>query len=352
MQEIYINTIGTYLHIKDKMFELRVKNRETKEVIKKTVAAHKVKSIIFTVNAAMSTEAIGLALKNNIDVVMLDGLGKPLGRFWHSKLGSTTVIRKQQLKASLNNTAVLWIKKWLCQKIENQAQFLKDLKKHRAEKYGDFLADKIERITNLKTSVEKIEANTVDDIAETLRGLEGTAGRLYFETLSHLLAKTYPFKGRSMRPAKDSFNAFLNYAYGILYSKVEKALIIAGIDPYIGFMHRDDYNYKSMLYDFIEPYRIYADTVVFRLFSAKKVNKAHTDEITNGFSLNKEGKELLVNHFLKYLEEDKIKHNRRLLTRFHALQLNAHRFANELLGQDNEVIDNTTSDDILEKPKP
>jgi CRISPR-associated endonuclease Cas1 len=74
---------------------------------------------------------------------------------------------------------------------------------------------------------------------------------------------TCTFKGRSSRPAEDPFNAFLNYAYGVLYSRVEKALIIAGVDPFVGFMHRDDYNMKSMVFDFIEPYRIYAEETVF-----------------------------------------------------------------------------------------
>jgi len=167
--------------------------------------------------------------------------------------------------------------------------------------------------------------------ADTIRGLEGTAGRIYFQTLSSLLSKQYQFDGRSFRPAKDPFNTFLNYAYGILYSRVEKALIIAGLDPYIGFMHRDDYNMKSMVFDFIEPYRIYADEVIFKLFSAKKINDAHCDKITNGYSLNAEGKNLLIKHFFKYFEEDKIKYKGRNQSRANALQMDAHTFATELI---------------------
>jgi CRISPR-associated protein Cas1 len=178
----------------------------------------------------------------------------------------------------------------------------------------------------------------VSEIAETLRGLEGTAGRIYFETLSRLLAKEYQFSGRSSRPAQDAFNAFLNYAYGMLYSKVERALIIAGLDPYLGFLHRDDYNQLSFVFDFIEPYRIYADTVVFRLFSAKKVNQSHTDQITNGFSLNQAGKELLVVAFNKYLEEDTIRYRGRNQTRSNGLQMDAHTFANSLIAPKEETV--------------
>jgi len=93
----------------------------------------------------------------------------------------------------------------------------------------------------------------------------------------------------------------LNYAYAILYGKVEKALIIAGIDPFVGFLHRDDYNYKSMVYDFIEPYRIFVEVPIFRLFSAKKIKQEHIDEIANGVTLNASGKEILVEKLNKAL---------------------------------------------------
>ena len=146
-----------------------------------------------------------------------------------------------------------------------------------------------------------------------------------------MLNDRYKFEGRSFRPAKDSFNAFLNYAYGVLYSRVEKVLIIAGIDPYIGFMHRDDYNTKSMVFDFIEPYRIYADEVVFKLFSAKKVNDVHTDLITNGVTLNASGKNLLMEALIKFLDEAKIRYKGRNQSRINAMQMEAHQFANSLI---------------------
>jgi CRISPR-associated protein Cas1 len=110
--------------------------------------------------------------------------------------------------------------------------------------------------------------------------------------------------------------------------------MIAGLDPYVGFLHRDDYNQKSMVFDFIEPYRIFVETTVFRLCSAKKVNKAHTDEITNGITLNKEGKELLVTALNNYMEVETIRYKGRNQTRANAMQQDAHTFANELIKHD------------------
>jgi len=207
-----------------------------------------------------------------------------------------------------------------------------------------FLNDKITRLENLIVSVHKLDTDKIEGIADTVRGLEGTAGRLYFETINYVLPDQYQFNGRSMRPAKDSFNAFLNYGFGVLYSRIEKSLMIAGLDPYVGFLHRDDYNQKSMVFDFIEPYRIQVETIVFRLFSAKKVNKAHTDEITNGITLNKEGKELLITALNTYMESETIRYKGRNQTRANAMQQDAHTFANGLIG--NKMPEDFPNDDI------
>lgn len=329
--QLFIDTYGTYVHVKDEMFEVRIPDTDKKNEYKKHhFAAKKVTGILMPKAAALSTDAIILALKYNVDIVFVDYNGHPIGRVWHSKLGSTTRIRKAQLHASMNRDGVIWVKQWVAEKMLNQIDFIKSLKKHRSSMMA-FLDEKVERIMNLHLSLSMLDADTVTEIAETIRGLEGTAGRIYFHTLSKVLPTEYCFAGRSSRPAKDPFNAFLNYAYGMLYGKIEKALIIAGIDPYLGFLHRDDYNQLSMVYDFIEPYRINAETVVFRLFSGKKVNKSHTDVISNGFSLNKSGKELLVQAYNRFMDVDVIRHRGRNQTRSNSIQMDAHSFANKMI---------------------
>jgi CRISPR-associated protein Cas1 len=326
--QLVINTYGTYLHIKDELFEVRIKKDGI--VQKHHFASQKVKSILLSKGAAISTDAIILAVKNNIDILVFEYDGTPIGRFWHSRPGSTSRIRKKQLEASLNEIGVKWVKNWLETKIDNQSGFLARLKKNRVGK-ASMLEEKIESIKGLKKKIAGLEATEISEIDDRMRGLEGTAGRIYFQTLSELLSERYKFSGWSFRPAKDPYNAFLNYAYGILYSRVEKTLTIAGLDPFVGFMHRDDYNTKSLVFDFIEPYRIIADEVVFKLFSAKKVNDNHCDKITKGYSLNAEGKNLLVQHFFKFFDEDKIRYKNRNQTRSNAMQLEAHHFANQLI---------------------
>lgn len=99
----------------------------------------------------------------------------------------------------------------------------------------------------------------------TIRGIEGIATKQYFKAINLWLPDAYKFEKRSQQPANDMFNAMLNYAYGILYAKVEWAIINAGIDPYVGIMHRDEYNKPVLTYDLIEPFRIWADYIIIEL---------------------------------------------------------------------------------------
>ena len=332
---IFLHSYGTYLHVKDQLFEIKIPE-ENGRTRKEEIPPKKVKSIWLSPHTALSSSAVALALKFNIDIVFLENNGTPLGRIWHSKLGSTTLIRKKQLAASLDQRAVRTIRNWLTRKLDNQLELLQSLGKHRKAARAD-LADRCDRIAALAQSITRAEALQIDEIADQLRGWEGTAGRLYFGMLSQVLPTNYQFSGRSFRPAKDVFNALLNYGYGILYSRTERALMLAGIDPYVGFLHRDDYNHRSMVFDFIEPYRAWIDLPVFRLCSGKKVNQEHYESLADGVGLTKTGRQLCSQAVIDYLDDDKIKYKNRKTSRANVMQMQAYAFANELIGKDGEL---------------
>ncbi len=327
--QLFIDTFGTFLHVKDQMFEIIIP--QTKEEKKKhLIPPDKISNMLIGNGVSVSSDAIKLALVNNIDILFVEYDGMPYGRVWHGKLGSTAKIRRAQLIAGATQIGVTFVKEWICEKLNNQVEFLMKLKKHRTEK-AEYIDFQISTILGCLNNIKEAEGESIGDIDNLFRGNEGVAGRIYFETLSELIPSEYKFDGRSKRPAMDPFNAFLNYAYGILYGRIEKVLIIAGIDPFLGFLHRDDYNQKSMVFDFIEPFRVLADETVFKLFAAKKVNNNHTDKLEKGYSLNKEGKALLINTFTSVLDEDTVKYKSKNYTNSHFMQLKAFEFAGRLI---------------------
>lgn len=114
--QLVINTRGSYLRKKHNCF--LVKNDE--KVFE--VSANKVDSILITTAAYISTDAIKFAVENNIDIVFLDYFGDPYGRVWHSKLGSTTLIRRRQLEIYETPEGLRLAKRWVVKKINNQIE--------------------------------------------------------------------------------------------------------------------------------------------------------------------------------------------------------------------------------------
>lgn len=322
--ELYLNTYGTYLHKRGSMFEVKIGEE------KKSISAARISSIIISNAAQITTDAIQLALEYNIDILFLDQYGDPYGRIWFPRMGSSTYIRRKLLEIYADDSGLNYVKKWVGHKIQNQFDFLQELLQKRPG-LEESLGQEIAKINLLSEQLQDV-SGTLSTNMGRIMGLEGNSARVYFSVLSILLPDKYRYKGRSSRPAKDAFNACLNYGYGILYGKVERALVIAGLDPYIGLLHTDNYNKKSLVYDFIEPYRILVEKPVFYLFSRRKVNEAHYDEINQGVTLNDEGKKLLVPHLMEYF--DKIERygnmNLKLIAR---IQADAHNFANQLIGK-------------------
>lgn len=344
--QLVLNTPGAYLRIRDGCFHITVEGQS------KLVSPKKVESILISSAVKLSSAALQLAVENNIDVVFLDKFGAPFGRLWHAKLGSTTRIRRGQLVASTSSEGLGYALRWVQQKLDNQIEFLTTLANKRPakqEQLGVYLSqiqiirDKLKSFDakNPNAASQEHEAALplapcpVPLAADSLRGLEGTAGRIYFEALSFVQPEQFPFQGRSRQPAKDEFNCILNYCYGVLYGLVERACMLSGLEPYLGFFHADNYNKKSLVFDLIEPYRIWAEETTVYLFSQRQVKKEMFDKIQNGMTLNKEGKQVVIAAFNERLDST-MRHKGRNLSRRNLIQFDCQAFAQELLKIDLE----------------
>jgi len=298
---------------------------------KEDISVKKVEQIMITTAAAISTDAILLAVDNNIDIVFLKYNGEPYGRVWHSKLGSISTIRRKQLMLQDNKYGLELVKEWIRQKLQNQKDFLKNLLMNRRdEKRQGIIRDAIEKIHELQEKVKKLSASDIDEARYSLQGFEGSAGRIYFQTLGQLMPEKYRFESRSRNPAKDAFNCMLNYSYGVLYSQVEKACIIAGLDPYIGIMHTDNYNRQALVYDIVELYRGYMDEIVFKLFTGKKIKEEYFNPVEGGVYLNEDGKRVLIEAINKTMS-GKIKYKGKNIELQNIMQYDCHRIANQIL---------------------
>jgi CRISPR-associated protein Cas1 len=326
--QLVINTYGSYLQKNGDCFKVKTDEKVFE------ISCKKVESILISTAAYITTDAIKMAVENNIDIVFMDEHGDPYGRVWHSKLGSTTLIRRRQLEIAETDEGFNLALDWVKTKFGNQIDLLKRLRQTRPHKSAE-ITSFIDKIDNIGNGLLRL-SGTLSDNRGSIMGIEGSCGRIYFEALSSLMPDRFQFKGRSRNPAKDEFNALLNYSYGVLYSRVEKACIVAGLDPYVGFIHTDHYNKKSMVFDLIENYRIWGDETIVNLFASRKVKVEHFDAIPNGFTLNKDGKAVLLTAFTEFMDES-IRYRGRNIKRDNIIQFDCHRIANQLIGDQDEA---------------
>lgn len=295
--DLILNTFGTSLSRDNEGFV--ISNSESRQ----RIPVDGITSIQISKGAQITSDAVLLAIEKEIEVLFMDKSGNPMGRIWSPKYGSVSTIRKGQLSFTFSKEAVAWIKGVIRQKIENQQALL--LLMNTDERVNpDYVQKSINRLEDYRTKIEKIDGEIVADIAPTLRGWEGVASKIFFEAMNCFLPESYRFDSRSQHPAKDIANAMLNYGYGLLYGKIEGALIKVGIDPYIGVMHRDDYNRPVLVYDVIELYRVWVEYVVYSLLIQDVVSDDYYSVKEDGsYWLEPLGRRVLIQSMNDYLEE-------------------------------------------------
>ncbi|MCF8222302.1 MAG: CRISPR-associated endonuclease Cas1 [Bacteroidales bacterium] len=295
--DLILNTFGTSL----------LKENDNLIIIhkdgKQKIHPEKIKSIIIGRGAQISSDATILAINHQIDIFFVDRAGDPVGRVWSVKYGSVTTIRRQQLDFTFSNKATEWIKKIIAEKIGNQIAII--LSFAPGDEYTISRTETaIRKLNDYKTKVENITVDIISEISRTLRGWEGASGRVYFETLNLFLPEQFKSKGRSQHPATDPINCLLNYGYGILYGKIESALVKAGVDPYIGIFHREDYNRPVLVFDIIEKFRVWVDYVVLTLIIQEAIDEeCYSVKEDGSYWLEGLGKRILIQSLNDYMEE-------------------------------------------------
>lgn len=111
---------------------------------------------------------------------------------------------------------------------------------------------------------------------DQLRGTEGGLTKAYYREFGRLIKKqSFRFDGRNKRPPRDPINALLSLAYTLLYDNCLTAALLAGFDPYFGFLHEEYYGRPSLACDLQEEWRpTAADRFVLNLIHREEVSPA------------------------------------------------------------------------------
>lgn len=288
---------------------------------RKEYSSDKIAQIIFAAPSAISSEAIRLAVDKNIDLVYLDFRGNPYARTYRTILGGTTLTRKKQLEATISEKGTKLVIKIVESKITSQLNFIKALFKDRKSN------SELKKLASYKPSKNIFNKNkSIDLIRQSLLGSEGAMASIYFKALGLITG----FSKRDPK-LKDEFNICLNYAYGILYSEVERACILAGLDPYLGFYHTDRYGKPCLVLDLIELFRVaVADRAVVTMFTRKEINNKDFDK-RGSLTLSNSGRKKIITSVIRRLNTQ-INYNGKKLTLKNIILSQAREIAGYLLG--------------------
>jgi CRISPR-associated endonuclease Cas1 len=146
-------------------------------------------------------------------------------------------------------------KEFIKGKAKNQINYLKY-----QNKYHKKLDNSISRMEELLKIAKK--ATTTSE----LMGYEGSISQIYWDSIRQILDAS--FEKRVTFGAKDIVNSSLNYAYAILYGKVQHSLVYAGLSLNISFLHSIEKNKPTLTFDMIEEFRTFiVDRTIFAMIN-------------------------------------------------------------------------------------
>ncbi|MEM5947015.1 CRISPR-associated endonuclease Cas1 [Spirochaetia bacterium 38H-sp] len=236
---------------------------------------HRTDRIIIIGSVAITSNALKLIMRHKVDTVFLSKNGRFNGKLEFSD-GKNVFLRKKQYDLLENeNKKIEIIRSIIRGKIRNQISFMQ-----RINRKNDNVG--IER--NIREAQKNLSAIEKTSNIDALRGYEGYGSKLFFSSLKeNILPEWANFKGRSMHPPKDEVNAVLSFLYTLLLYRIDAAIMIEGLDPYVGYLHTLDYGKRALCFDLIEEYRTsICDTLTCALFNLGILKKS--DFIEKDFS--------------------------------------------------------------------
>ena len=146
---------------------------------------------------------------------------------------------------------------------------------------------------------EQLPAIAAASDLDVLRGLEGEVSARYFAAFDHMILnqkEDFCFQDRNRRPPMDNVNALLSFAYSILANDCGSALESAGLDSYVGFLHRDRPGRASLSLDLMEELRgPMADRMVLTLINTRAIQPGHFQrQADRAVLLNDKGRKVFL----------------------------------------------------------
>lgn len=299
---LYVLTQGAYLHHDHQSVKVDIEKKT-----RMSIPLHNIESIACFGNIMISPHLMGLCAKAGVSITFLSMNGYFMARV-DAPVSGNVLLRREQFRLADQPEATTAIAKYIVAgKLQNSRTVLLRSARDKAQNDDESLLRSA--ASSLAQELRLLETS---DNCDKIRGHEGNAARIYFgvfDRMIHAYREDFKMNRRSRRPPRDRVNCLLSFVYALLINDCVGALVSAGLDPNVGYLHGDRPGRPSLALDLMEEFRsIFADRFVLTLINRKQVS--HDDFIIRegGAVEMKDKTRRAVVHAWQQRKQDEITH--------------------------------------------
>lgn len=269
LNTVYITTEGAALRKDGENLVAEVEGVE-----RARVPFHMLASVVVFGPIFVSPALLGATAGAGITLVLLDRNGRFQARV-EGPVSGNVLLRRAQYKASDAPAEI--VRAMIVGKVMNKRSVLMRALRDYADDYAEADRAAITIATERLARIAR-QVDASDLPLDQLRGAEGEAANVYFAVFDHLIRSPdaeLRWTGRSRRPPLDPVNALLSFLYTLLTHDCRSACESVGLDPAVGFLHRDRPGRPSLALDLMEELRpVLADRLALSLLNRRQLRAA------------------------------------------------------------------------------
>jgi len=266
LNTVYVTTEGASLRKDGENLVAEVEGQE-----RARVPLHMLASVVVFGAIYVSPALMAACAGAGIAIALMDRNGRFQARVEGPASGNV-LLRRAQYRVSDAPEGI--VRSLVIGKVANQRSVLMRALRDHGEEFDAAdraaIAVAVERLAFILRRVE-----LADEGLDRLRGSEGEAAQLYFSVFDHLIRSpdaAMRWTGRSRRPPLDPVNALLSFLYTLLTHDCRSACESVGLDPAVGFLHRDRPGRPSLALDLMEELRpVLADRLALSLINRRQL---------------------------------------------------------------------------------
>ena len=278
LNTLYVTTENAWLHKDGENVVVKVDGAETGRV-----PVHLLGGIVCFGSIGLTPALMGHCAERGVCISLMTRYGRFLARVEGPVSGNVLLRRSQYRAADDARNTTTTVRNLLTGKLLNQRTVVRRALRDHGRNMKPAARARLETCERRLSST--VRRTTQSQTTATLRGIEGEAARAYYKVFSDLVLRKQPaftFTHRTRRPPLDPVNALLSFLYTLLVHDCRSALETVGLDPAVGFLHRDRPGRPSLALDLMEELRpVLADRLVLSLINRGQIS---ADDFTTAVS--------------------------------------------------------------------